>query len=127
RSTERRASSRTKARLPLCADSNKIPHRAEVNHLLTQFAPQRMTRLFNHLVRAGKQCRRDADIQGTSRFCIDRQLEFCWPLDGEVGRFRTFDDLVYIGCASLEEIDEVGAVAHQCSHLDSIAITKNRG
>jgi hypothetical protein len=62
---------------------------------LRTHAPQRMTRLFNYLVRAGKQCWRDADIQGTSRFYIDHQLELCRLLDGKVGSVQSLQSALF--------------------------------
>jgi hypothetical protein len=67
-------------------------------------AAQQTAALFDHLVGAGKQYWRDTDIQSTSRFYIDHQLEFCRLLDGEVGRFCAFDDLVDVGCGALEDL-----------------------
>src|SRR5689334_9640993 len=89
-------------------------------------APQQIASLCDYLVRAGKQRWRDTDVQGVSRLYTNLQLEFCRLLDGKVGRLRAFDDLIYIGCASLEQIEEVGAIPHQRSHLDGTAITDDR-
>jgi hypothetical protein len=49
----------------------------------------------DHLVGVRQQRRWDINAEGLRGLQIDHQLEPGWQLDGEIGRFRTFQDLPY--------------------------------
>src|SRR5258708_23680488 len=48
---------------------------------------------------------------------IDDKLKFGGLLDRQVARFGALENLVYVACATFEQIDEVWAVTHQSAYL----------
>ena len=50
----------------------------------------------DHLIRPQQQRRRDGEAEGLGRLEVDDQFELRGLLDGEVGGFRAFEDLVHI-------------------------------
>jgi hypothetical protein len=45
---------------------------------------------------AGEECRRHGEADRFCGYHVDDQFEFCWLLDGQVGRPLTFQNLVHI-------------------------------
>jgi hypothetical protein len=79
-------------------------------------------RLFDHLIRAGEQCRRNGKPQCAGGLEIDDQLQRGGLLDGKVSGSCTFQYLVHvIGCFAIK-FGEIWPVSHQYAGRSQLVI-----
>jgi hypothetical protein len=79
------------------------------------YAAQQTAPLFDHLVGAGEQHRRNFEAQRLCGFQIDRYFEFGWQLYRKIGRFSTFEDLAGIDAGLPICAPEASPVADQAT------------
>ena len=82
------------------------------------FAPA----LFDDLVGASDQRRRQVEPQRPGRFQIDEQLQFGGLVKRDVARFCPAEDLMDIIGKTLGEFAKVRRVAHQSAQIDIVAV-----
>src|SRR3954469_23473483 len=81
-------------------------------------APQQTASLIDHLVGTLLKVRRYVEAERLGGLEIDDEFEFCWLLDGKVGRFRTFENFVDIVAGATEYVQIAGAIGREspCLH-----------
>src|ERR1700726_4340599 len=57
--------------------------------------------LFDHSASLGEQHRRQLDAEGLGSFQVDCKVELHWRLYRQVGRLRTLEDTINIGCRAV--------------------------
>ena len=63
--------------------------------------------LLDHLIRLEEERRGDREAERLGRLEVDDQLERSRPLHGQVGRLRTFQDLIHIAGGTLAQVSPV--------------------
>src|SRR5262249_5925510 len=66
--------------------------------------------LFDHLVGAGEECRRDFEAERPPCSQIDDKLEPRSLLDGQISRFRAFENLVHEGSCPTPNVRKIYSV-----------------
>src|SRR5262245_49365358 len=79
------------------------------------------TRLFDHLVGAGEQRRRNLKVDRFRRGEIDHQIELRRHLDWKVSRLRALENPTDVDAGATMGIGQAGSVAHQAADLGVIA------
>src|SRR5262245_16112810 len=74
-------------------------------------------RLFDHLVGAREQDRRDIETQGPCRLQVDHELELGPLLDRQIGWLCPFEDLVDEDGGAVPHIFETNRIGEQATHL----------
>src|SRR5262245_55825330 len=83
-----------------------------------QNALQQNCGLFDHLVGAGEQRRRHAKAESLRRGQVDDEIEFRRLLDGDIGRFRSAQNLIdQLGGAPVQ-VRVVWPIRHQSPSLN---------
>src|SRR5258707_5894111 len=70
----------------------------------------RLAHLFDHLVRAGQQRRRDFESERFGSFQVDCKIEFGRLLDRQVGRARAVENAINVKCGTTVHLATVRAV-----------------
>src|SRR5262245_32566365 len=91
------------------------------------FALQQIARLFDHLVSAGKQRRRNGDAEQLRRLNIDNQLELSRLHDRKVRGLGALENPTGIDAELAMHVGNAGAVAHQPAGLDHFTRRIARG
>src|SRR5262249_11219454 len=83
--------------------------------------------LFDHLVGARQQRRRNGEVKHPGGLGIDHQLELARLHDRQVGGLGALEDTAGVNSELPKRIDNVGSVAHQPTDFSKIAVGKCRG
>src|SRR4029079_8400974 len=83
---------------------------------------EKKARLFDHLVGAGEQCRRDVKAKALRGLEIDHQLEFGGLFDGKIGRFGPAPNPVYIVGGAPFQVQVVWPIGHETSRFDVLPL-----
>src|SRR5215813_6212752 len=86
-----------------------------------------VTRLLDRVVGLEQQCLRNGDPEDFSRLEVDDQLELRWPLDGEIARLRTFQDLVHECRRAPMDLVDVRAIRHEAAGAWELTKAVQRG
>ena len=76
-----------------------------------------MAGLFDHLVGASEEARRNWQRERLSGLEVDDQLELGWRLDRKLARLRTHQDAIGIGRRESKIIDQVTSVGQQAAEF----------
>ncbi len=82
--------------------------------------------LFNHLGRLIENIRRNRDAELLGRLEVDDQVELRRLLYGKICRFRTLEDLGYVGGYSAVQMQTIPAVGHEPSFFHKLNPMVNR-
>src|SRR5262245_7737752 len=98
--------------------------RCEVQELATgkfHFEPPSCFTSLDHFVSASEQSRRDFKAERPGSRQIDREIEFCRLLDGNVGRFRPTQNLVDVVGGTPVQVHEVRSIGNQTPAFEQLA------
>src|SRR5437764_13250714 len=76
--------------------------------------------LFDRLVGAGEQRRRDLEPKRPRRFEVDDQLEFCGLLDGKFCGALPIENAPYIVASASEHCWVIRSIGHQAADLNKL-------
>src|SRR6516162_1894765 len=85
-----------------------------------------MRMLFDDLVGAGKDRRRDCEAERLRSLEIDDEIEFYWLLDRQVAGLGTLQDLVDVARSSSEIVRDIRAIGHQPAVVCKFALGIDR-
>src|SRR5262245_66066176 len=86
------------------------------------FAPPSRFTLFDHLVGAREQGRRDFKAEGSGRLEIDGQFEFGRLLDRKVSRTGALEYPVDVGGSATKQVEAVRRIGHEPTGLHMFEI-----
>src|SRR4026209_2523310 len=87
---------------------------------VTQIFLEKLERLLcsaNHPIRSRQHVRRNYEADLLGGFQVDYQLELGGLLDGKVGGFCPFQNLIHIDGGALVQVGEIGPVGHETASL----------
>src|SRR5215831_4124311 len=93
---------------------------------LPHWCCERVPRLFDHLVGAGKKRFRKRQSERVCRLEVYDQLEFGRQLNRQVGGVGALENAIGIRCCAAEQIRRIVAERYQASALREVAIAVNR-
>src|SRR5215469_695171 len=85
-----------------------------------------MRLLFDDLVGAAEQRVWDGEAERLGGLEVDDELELCRLLDWQIGRLRTLQDLVHIGCGTPVHVTPVRPVRHEPARFYKLLSQKHR-
>src|SRR5262249_1549838 len=83
--------------------------------------------LFDQLVGAGGQCRRDSEAKRLGSFEVDRQIELCGRFDGRVCGASSLGNAPEIVACAPEHGWVIRSIRHQPADLHKLACAEQRG
>jgi hypothetical protein len=78
-------------------------------------ALQQKTTLFDHLVGASEQLRREVEAERSGGLHIDHELVFVWRLHRQVGRLLTLEDAIDVTGRLPKLVGNIRPIAEQIS------------
>jgi hypothetical protein len=93
--------------------SDEIPHCNEMSRWANKrlMHLQQMTRLFNHLVRAGEEARRNLHGEGFRGLEVDNQTELGGLFNGDVAGFFTLEKFVRKSGGAVKHVGKLHSVS----------------
>src|SRR5262245_38715733 len=89
--------------------------------------PPSLVSLFDHLVGAGEQRRRDGQADRRSRCQVNDEFNLGRKLYRQIGRLRTFQNLIHEVGGAAKVLAQIDAITDQTAILSVLTETVDRG